>query len=62
MGFKNCAPFTNCITKIDGTTADNAEDLDLVTLMYHWIEYSLNWYDMTGSLWFYSKDEATNFN
>ena len=62
MGFKNCAPFTKCITKIDGTTTDNAEDLDLVTLMYHWIEYSLNWSDMTGSLWFYSKDEATNFN
>ena len=28
--FKNCAPFTKCITKIDGITIDNAEDLDLV--------------------------------
>ena len=52
------APFTKCITKIDGTTTDN---LDLVTLIYHWIEYSLKWSDMTGSLWFFSKDEATNF-
>ena len=28
--FKNSAPFTKCITKIDGITIDNAEDLDLV--------------------------------
>ena len=24
--FKNCAPFTKCITKIDGATIDDAED------------------------------------
>ena len=33
IAFKNCAPFTKCITKIDGTTIDDAEDLDLVTPM-----------------------------
>ena len=27
--FKNCAPFTKCITKIDGTTIDHAANLDL---------------------------------
>ena len=27
--------FTNCITKIDGTEVDDAEDLDLVMLMYN---------------------------
>ena len=26
IAFKNCAPFTKCITKIDGTTIDDAED------------------------------------
>ena len=26
------------------------------------LEYSLDFSDTTGSLWFYSKDEATNFN
>ena len=31
--FKNCAPFTKCITNIDGTTKYNAEDLDLFMLM-----------------------------
>ena len=30
--------------------------------MYNLIEYSSNYFETTGSLWFYSKDEATNFN
>ena len=31
-------------------------------LMYNLIEYSSNYSETTGSLWFYSKDEVTNFN
>ena len=38
------------------------EDLDLNMPKYNLIEYSLNYSETTGSLWFYSKDEATNFN
>lgn len=30
--------------------------------MYNLLEYRSNYSDMTGSLWFYSKNEATNFN
>ena len=30
--------------------------------MYNLIEYSWNYSVTTGSLWFYSKDKATNFN
>ena len=30
--------------------------------MYNLIEYCSNYFDTTGSLWFYSKDEASNFN
>ena len=30
--------------------------------MYNLIEYSSNYSETTGSLWFYSKDEATNVN
>ena len=37
VAFTNCAQFTKCITKIDGTTIDNAEDLDLVMTMYNLI-------------------------
>ena len=62
VAFKNCAPFINCVTKIDGTTIDDAEDLDLVMSMYNFLEYSSNYSDTTGSLWFYSKGEANNFN
>ena len=41
---------------------DDAEDLDLVMSMYNIIEYSSNYSETTRSLWFYSKDEATDFN
>ena len=59
---KSFTPFTKCITKIDGTTIDDVEDLDLVIPMQNLIEYSSNYSDTTRSLWFYSKDEATNFD
>ena len=61
IAFKSCAPFTTCITKVDGITIDYAEDFDLVMPMYNLIEYSSN-YSETTSLWVYSKDEAINFN
>ena len=32
--FKNCAPFTNCISKINNTQIDNAEYIDIVMPMY----------------------------
>ena len=35
VGFRNCAPFIKRITKNNITTTDNAEDLDLVMLMYN---------------------------
>ena len=62
VAFKNCAPFTKCNTKTDGRTIDDAEDLHLVILVYNLLEYNSSYSDTTGSLWFYSKDEATNFN
>ena len=43
VAFKNCAKFTKCITKIDGITIDDAEDLYLVTPMCNLIEYSSNY-------------------
>ena len=30
--------------------------------MYNLMEYSSNHFETTGSLWFYFKDEATEFN
>ena len=40
--FKNCAPFTNCISEINNTQIDNAKDIDIVMPMYNLIEYSDN--------------------
>ena len=54
--FKNCAPFTNCISEINNTQVDNAKDIDIVMPMYNLIEYSDNYAKTTGSLWQYCKD------
>ena len=54
IAFKNCASFTKCITIIDRTTIDHAEDLDLVMPMYNLIEYSPNYSEATWSLLFCS--------
>ena len=62
MTFKNCAPFTKCITKNGGTTIEDAADLDFVMPMYNLSEYGLSYSDMKDSLWFYSKDESNTFN
>ena len=49
--FKNCAPFTSCICKINNTQRDNAEYIDIVVPMYNLIEYSDNYSKTSGSLW-----------
>ena len=54
--FKNCAPFTNCISEINNTQIGNAKDIDIVMSMYNLIEYSDNYAKTTGSLWQYCKD------
>ena len=49
--FKNCAPFTSCISEINNTQIDNAKDIDIVMPMYNLIEHSDNYAKSTGSLW-----------
>ena len=36
--FKNCAPFTNCISRINNTQIDDPHDIDVVMPMYNLIE------------------------
>ena len=36
--FKNCAPFTNCISKINSAQIDNAQYIDIVMPMCNLIE------------------------
>ena len=59
IAFKNNAPFTNCISKINNVLIDNAEDLDIVMPMYNLLEYSKNYKKTTGSLWNYYRDELS---
>ena len=55
--FKNCAPFTYCISERNNTQIDNAKDIDVVMPMYYLIEYSDNYSKTSGSLWQYYIDE-----
>ena len=48
--FKNCAPFANCISKIENTQMDDAEYIDTVMPMYNLIVYSDNYSKTSGSL------------
>ena len=49
VAFKNCAPFTKCISRINKTDIDNAHDIDIVMLMYNVIEYCDNYSKTSGS-------------
>ena len=54
--FKNCAPFTNCISKINNTQIDHAEYTDIVMPIYNLIEYRDNYSKTSGSLRQYFKE------
>ena len=58
--FKNCAPFTKCISRINNTGIDNAKDIDIVMAMYNLIEYNDNYLKTSGSLYQYYKDDPND--
>ena len=47
---KNNAPFIYCISKINNTLIDNAEDLDVVMQRYNFLEHSKIYSKTTESL------------
>ena len=47
---KYCASFTDCISEINNTQVDNAEEIDVVMSMYNLIEYSDNYLRISGIL------------
>ena len=55
--FKNCAPLTNYMTRINNTQLDDLHDIDVVMSMYNLIEYSDNYLKTFGFLWYYCRDE-----
>ena len=56
VAFKNNAPSRSCITKINSTLIDNAEDPDIVMPMYFLLEYNQNHSMTSGSLLNYYRD------
>ena len=62
VAFKNCAPFTKCITHINDEHVDNADNLNIVKPMYNLIEYSDNYSDTSGNLWQFKRDEQNMKN
>ena len=47
--FKNFAPFTKCISRINNTDTDTAQDIDIVMPMCNLIEDSDNYSETSGS-------------
>ena len=61
LTFKNNAPFRSCISKINNTFVDNAEDDATVKPLYNLLEYSDNYSMASGSLWNYYRDEVNDY-
>ena len=57
--FKNCAPVTSCISRINNTQIDYAQYIDVVVPMYNLIEYSGNYSKTSRILWQYCRDVST---
>ena len=53
VSLKNSAPFFNCTLKINSQLIGDAQDLDIVMLMYNLLYYSKNFRKTTGSFWNY---------
>ena len=56
LAMKNCAPFFNCILKINNQLIEDAQDLDVAMLMYNLLYSSKNFRKTTGSFWNYYPD------
>ena len=56
--FKNCPPFTRCVTYINDEHVETAENLDIIMPVYNLIEYSDSYPDLSGSLYQFKRDES----
>ena len=57
VAFKNCAPFTKCITHINDEHLETTGNLDIIMPMYNLLEYSDNYEESSGSLYQFKRDE-----
>ena len=49
--FKNCTPFTRCVSHINDEHVETAENLEIIMPMYNLSEYSDNYADSSASLY-----------
>ena len=56
VAFKNCAPFTRCVTHVKDGHVKTTENLDIIIPMYNLIEYRDNYSDLSGSLYQFKRD------
>ena len=54
--FKNCAPFTDCISEINNTKIENSEGLDVAMPVHNLIEYSDIYWKTSAKLRQHCKD------
>ena len=57
VAFKNCAPFTRCISHINAEHVETDENLDIIMPMYNLLKYSDNYVHSSASLWQLRRDE-----
>ena len=50
VAFKNCAPFKECRTEINGSFVDKTKHINIAMPMYNLIKYNNNHSDTSGSL------------
>ena len=54
--FTNCAPFEKCRTEINEIFIDKADFINITVPMCNLIEYSVNFFSTSGSLWHFGRD------
>ena len=59
--FKNNSPFRSCISKINSSFIDIAEDLDIIMLMYYLLENRDNYSMKVGSYDITTRQQQENF-
>ena len=55
--FKNCVPSTKCISEINNTQVDYAQETDVVISIHSSVKYSDNYSKTFRSLWKYYRNK-----
>ena len=59
--FRICAPFIDCISEINNTSIDTANDLGIMMSMSNLMEYNNSYVKRLGRLWLDCRDDSESF-